>query len=668
MRTRAIVLLITAALAATGLARPAGASSNLTVPITSRVSITSTGSQAPGEYGTGERVLLDGTGRFVAFSTTAQLQADDTNGAEDVYIRDRTTNDTRRVSITDAGKQISGHSLLCGLSDDGSTVGFIGDAPNLPGGAHTQVYVRDLDTARTEMVSISSGSVAAAPAVSGSNPRIDACPISADGRFVAFPSLAGNLVPGDTNGQYDVFRRDRTAKTTQRVSVKTGGAEAHGSSGGVSMSDDGQHIVWDTNSSDLIANDTNGDLDVYVHHIVGNTTARVSLTDGDLQSTTGDSQDPQISGDGHLVVFRSNASDLTPADAVQQDDIFARDLTAGTTELIDVSSNEIQANGKNDHPMVSDDGRFVTFASAAKNLYVGDSTSGWDLYRRDRQLTSTDLVSRVNGGILAGNKSSGAPAAISDDGTVASFRSVSTNLVANDTNSSDDAFVRDFGVRLHPFGSIDAFIDQQFADFVQRPPTAAEKSTWQARLKSGDWSLDSMIDELAHGATFSGKRAPLTRLYYAYFHRTPDQGGMDYWVKKLTNDTPLAKVAASFAGSTEFKTKTGGLGTEQFVQYVYLNVLDRAPDAEGLAYWVKRLANHSKSRGDLMASFSESSEGIRHLQPPVDSVLIQLGMYQRMPTTSEFQGGVAAFGAGWAPEVLIRALRFDVSTYGGRFA
>ena len=632
--------------------------------VTSRVSVSTAGAQAAAGHDTDGRVLVDGSGRYVFFSTSAPLEADDTNDAFDVYVRDRLASTTTRVSVTDAGKQITGHSHMCGISHDGRFVGFTSTGSNMPGGATGQMELRDRLTRHTTVVSLSSGGAEAGAGEKGTIDPTQPCGISADGRYVAFASTATNLVANDTNHASDVFRRDRTAGITIRVSESTAGVQGNSVSDWPSMTDDGVEVAFESAANSLVTGDTNGTFDVFVHNTDGAVTTRVSVTNGGAESFGGDATEPQISGNGWDVVFRSAANDLTADDTESTADIFVRELFANTTELESVSSNGTQSNGDNENPSISDDGHFVTFSSHATDLYPIDANANFDAFRRDRQLDRTDLISRTASS-TTGNSYSGVGATVSDDGTVAAFTSASTDLVRNDTNAMWDAFARDFATEIAPFGSFDALITQQIKDFLGRSPIASELTEWHARLLNGEFTPDGTILALANSYPWSINRGPLTRLYWAFFLRVPDLGGLNYWLGRLNSGTPLAGAAAQFAGSSEFVNTYGSLSNSAFVTKIYQHVFNRNPDAGGLAYWTGKLDAHALTRGDVMVGFSESSEGKRVLEPPVDIVLVYLGMTRAMPTQSGVQSLITFMANGGAIEQVIEGVRLS-SPYAAR--
>lgn len=138
----------------------------------------------------------------------------------------------------------------------------------------------------------------------------------------------------------------------------------------------------------------------------------------------------------------------------------------------------------------------------------------------------------------------------------------------------------------------------------------------------------------------------MTRLYWSFFLRVPDKGGLDYWVGRYAAGASLAKIAATFSQSSEFQNTYGALSNSAFVTLIYQNIFGRDPDAGGLAYWTAKLDSGAKTRGDVMVSFSESSEGRRVLAPPVDLVLVHLGMLRVMPADPTFTSWRKALEAG----------------------
>ncbi len=263
--------------------------------------------------------------------------------------------------------------------------------------------------------------------------------IAGNGRFVAFESDANNLVAGDTNGKTDIFVHDRTTATTSRVSVKTGGMEGDDHSYAPAISDDGRYVVFMSEATNLVVGDTNEASDIFVHDRQTATTSRVSVGPGGAQSD-GWSDSPVISGDGLFVAFVSDAGNLVADDTNDVYDVFVRDLTAGVTSRVSVASDGTESDAESLYPALSADGRYVAFESAAPNLVTGDTNDFWDVFVHDRQTGTTSRVS-VNTGGAEGDGDSFS-AAISADGLIVAFES-DAKLVNNDTNNKTDIFVRD---------------------------------------------------------------------------------------------------------------------------------------------------------------------------------------------------------------------------------
>ena len=161
---------------------------------------------------------------------------------------------------------------------------------------------------------------------------------------------------------------------------------------------------------------------------------------------------------------------------------------------------------------------------------------------------------------------------------------------------------------LSEFGQdAQAFVTRQYQDFLGRKPNAFESATYVQGLENGTMSTGDVIEELVTNGPRADLRQPIIRLYFAYFDRAPDHGGLDHWVGKRKAGTKLDVVSANFAGSNEFKNTYGKLSNADFVKLVYKNLFDRSPDPEGGAYWTKKL-NEGTSRGRVMTQFSESNE------------------------------------------------------------
>lgn len=626
-----------------------------TTPITSRVNV---GATAQGATGTFYRSYLDSTGRFVIFTTEDPLVYGDVNGVRDIFRRDRLTGTTTRINVDDAGKVLPGTSELCGVSRNGRFVAFIdhiGDGSD----EDDQLWRRDLVEGTTTMVSTSNGK----PAYAGVN-RNERCAISDDGNTVAFGAQTNAFGSAATVRQ-EVWVRRIDVDLVLLASNGIGSSFANKDSESPALSANGAVVAFASEASNLVATDPDPKSDVFAYDIASQATTLVSAAAGGAKGDQ-PSYLPAVSATGRYIAFSSVATNLVADDENATFDIFRKDRQTGAIVRASLSPSGAEANNASQYPTMSSDGRYVAFESLASNLYPADVNSEWDVFRRDLQTGKTDLASRRWTGIATGNKGSGG-AAISDDGRVVGFNSDSTDLVPGDTNAAEDVFVRELALDHAPFGSLKAFATQQLHDFAA-PGTAPTQATIDARtteLATGVISPDHLIVAQSRSTGWAAKRGPLVRLYWAFFLRAPDLGGMTYWTNQLTNGKSLAQVAAQFAKSSEFQTKYGSKANEQFVTLIYQNIFERDPDPAGLAYWTTKLDTNQKTRGDVMVNFSESSEGKRVLAPQADTVLISLGMLRTMPSKATLLDQKAKRADGHVAEEYAASLRAQ-GAYGAR--
>jgi Tol biopolymer transport system component len=332
---------------------------------TRRVSVSSRGIQADMESFSPS---ISADGRFVAFTAKARnLVPRDANGRRDVFVHDRETGKTRLVSVSSDGIQANGHSSSPSISADGRFVAFTSRARNLvPGhtGRLQDIFVRDLRTGVTSLVSVSSDGIQA-------DEESFSPSISANGRFVAFSSL-DDLIPGDANDGWDVYVHDRETGETSLVSVSSAGEQGNGFSDSPSISADGRYVAFTSRASNLVRQDTNRVWDVFVRNVRAGNTRGVSVSSAGTQER---SVSPAISANGRFVVLKSEAPNRV-------DDIFVHDRRTGTTERVSVSSARREANRASRFPAISADGRFVAFGSGATNLVRDDTNRDWDVFVR----------------------------------------------------------------------------------------------------------------------------------------------------------------------------------------------------------------------------------------------------------------------------------------------
>jgi Tol biopolymer transport system component len=264
--------------------------------------------------------------------------------------------------------------------------------------------------------------------------------VSADGRFIAFQSIASNLVPGggpERSGH--IFVRDRQTGQTERLTSYSGDEFFNGS-GAPSISADGRYVAFHSRAVSLAPGDTKTFNDVFVVDRQKHTTQKISVSaQGTLAK--GDSSFPMLSADGRYVAFISNAPDLVPGDTNRLGDVFVYDRQTGVTERANVSSSGAQTKNFTRSFALSANGRFVAFQSLSNNMVAGDSNRLFDIFVRDRQTHLTRRVSIDSAGQQANGESSFPT--ISADGRFVAFESYATNLVPGDKNFALDIFEHD---------------------------------------------------------------------------------------------------------------------------------------------------------------------------------------------------------------------------------
>ena len=359
-----------------------------------RVSVASKGVQAD-EHSYNPSISADG--RWVVFDSWASnLVRGDHNKRADVFLHDMETGRTARINapVGHKGEEAHGNSGFAAISGDGMHVAFESNAPDMrPGGGNqSDIYMWHRETGAIEWVS--QGDAGAGHGSSG------APAISHDGRFIAFTSSAPDLVPLDTNQRDDIFVRDRELGTTRRVSVNSVGGESNHESDAAAISADGRYIAFESMAYSLTApdpvpefvpkmpnplqrmsTDTNSATDVFLHDMVTGRTEMVSVSDAGVQGIR-ESYAPSMSGDGRYVVFVSYADNLVPGDQNNERDVFVRDVVTGTTTRMSVGDLGGEGAGLSYGPAISGDGERTAFVSDAENLVAGDSNHEGDVFVR----------------------------------------------------------------------------------------------------------------------------------------------------------------------------------------------------------------------------------------------------------------------------------------------
>lgn len=343
---------------------------------------------------------------------------------------------TVRVSVASDGSQANGPSRAPSISADGNLIAFESSASNLvPGDTNMtwDVFVHNRRTGATTRVSVGTGNTQAI--YGGENPFI-----SADGRYVAFASGSGDLVPMDTNGRTDIFVHDRLTRSTSRVSVPSTGGQADDHSSDPVMSADGSVVAFLSIASNLVPDAGEAPNGLYVRDLIQGATTHVSVSSDGAPANNGSGR-AAISHDGRILAFSSSATNLVGGDENFQWDVFVHDTQTGTTELISRSTSGVQGNYGSYSPTMTADGRFVAFNSFARTLTAPPIPGLSNIYLRDR-LNGTTI--RITNGTQGPNGyASSSNPVISSDGLLVAFASTASDLVPDDTNSEDDIFAYD---------------------------------------------------------------------------------------------------------------------------------------------------------------------------------------------------------------------------------
>jgi Tol biopolymer transport system component len=359
---------------------------------------------------------VSGDGEYVTFVM-------DDGGTETLYIRDMGTCTTTAIATG------SGEFSTPKFSRDGRYLLYAYDSSGV--GTSGLIYRYSIDANSITVVSTDENGVAA-------NGNCNNGAISGDGRWVAFASLATNLVSGGGGATANVFIKDTL---TGDIEVISNGGAAVDADDFTGISRDGRYIVFSTDDA-IDGADSNGVSDVYRYDRVAGTFYLVSKnTAGVVGNSTSDK--PSIDGDGDRVVFWSAATNLVAGDTNAVEDVFLRDITAGTTTRLSVDTGGTEQNGTwvaEHSPAISADGLWAAFSSAATNLVAGDTNAAEDVFLRDIATPVTSRVSVDSDG-TEGNAASDSPR-LSDDGRYIVFMSEATDLVSTAT-TGNHVFIHD---------------------------------------------------------------------------------------------------------------------------------------------------------------------------------------------------------------------------------
>lgn len=356
---------------------------------------------------------------------------------------------TQWISTDALGNEVNRGSGWDGAawSPDGTRIAFSSNASNLvPGDTNdrTDIFVKTLATGAIQRIStdVNGQQSSGGPDFGGS---YDAA-WSPDGTKIAFTSSTVDLVPGDTNASKDVFVKTVATGAIQRISTDAAGLQVNGGSFNPVWSPDGTRIAFVSESSGLVASDTNNGSDLFVKTLANASVQRISTDSAGLQAS-GSSFNPAWSPDGTRIAFLSGAANLVSGDTNGVADVFTKNLTTSAVQRVSTAGNGDQASGESyDRPAWSPDGSKIAFSSYANNLVPGDTNTGMDVFVKDLSGGGVQRVSTTSSGGQANNGGSRDPGSYharwSPDGTHVAFNSDADNLVPVDTNNTSDVFLK----------------------------------------------------------------------------------------------------------------------------------------------------------------------------------------------------------------------------------
>jgi phosphopantothenate synthetase len=412
---------------------------------TKLVSPNSAGTASSNNYSLHQGLSSDG--RFVAFqSGSSDLTANDDNDSDDIFVRDLKTRKTILASIDSTGATSGNNNFFTPMrrTERRFMAALQSNASGLAANNANEelnLFVSNLRTGTVTLADINNDAAA-----SGNNISFNPV-ISANGRFVAFHSYANNLVANDANDTLDVFVRDLKNGTTILASINSSGTA---SGAGMSflpetpaaLSADGRFVAFQSAANDLVENDANNNIDIFVRDLKTGTTTLASGNSAGTASGLYGSLHPVLSADGRFVAFHTVGDDSNPFFI---GNVFVHDLKTGVTKLVSVNITGITSgNSDSFNPVLSADGRFIAFSSTATDLAGNDTNGATDVFVRDLKTGKTVLTSVNSTGTASGNDNSFNPV-FSADGRFVAFQSIASDLVENDNNNAEDVFMRPVG-------------------------------------------------------------------------------------------------------------------------------------------------------------------------------------------------------------------------------
>ena len=318
-------------------------------------------------------------GRFIAYASR-EPAAGGTNSS--VHVWDSVANTDSAVSTNASGVPANTISYTPALSGNGGCVAFLSNATNLvvnPVVPGFHLYLYDLQSGILHLVDVDTNGA-------GSTGLANTFPsLSGDGRVVVFTSPDSSLMADDWNDALDVFARDTVAETNELISKRDptlGSAVGNGLTrkSPYSLSSDGRRFVFESAANDLVPNDTNGCYDIFLKDLWTGQIALASVAADGTPALGGNSYGAVISADGQYTAFASAAINLAATATATNLNIYRKDLQTGAILLISVSTNGSDAaNGNCSDPVISADGRYMTFLSTAQNLAPGTSSTAGNI-------------------------------------------------------------------------------------------------------------------------------------------------------------------------------------------------------------------------------------------------------------------------------------------------
>jgi outer membrane protein OmpA-like peptidoglycan-associated protein len=401
------------------------------------ITLASTSDSGTKGNGASTDVSLAGSGTKVAFrSTSTNLSPADTDTKADIYVKDLTTGILTLASTSSTGVKGNGPNSPPAMSPGGGAVAFRSNSTNLvPADTDKtpDMYVKNLTTGNLLLASTSDQGVKGNSASEGPS-------ISADGTKVAFRFNGTNLDPGDTDTIGDIYVKDLTTGDITLASTSSAGVKSNGLSYAADLSGDGTKVAFVSYATNLDPADRDAKPDIYIKDLVS---GRLTLASTSAVGAKGNggSFSPSLSRDGSRVAFRSSSTNLDPGDSDTTPDVYVKDLSTGRIILASTSDTGTKGTGSSFLPIISQDGTAVTFRSDASNLDPADTDTLPDVYVKILATNNMVLASTSDGGVK-GNGGSFGPW-LSADGSVVGFRSDSTNLDPGDKDTIPDVYVKE---------------------------------------------------------------------------------------------------------------------------------------------------------------------------------------------------------------------------------